>query len=285
MRPRVALVTCAEVPGLDPDDRAVLEPLAARGLEAEAAVWDDPAVDWDAYELALLRSPWDYVGRREAFVAWAGTVPRLRNPARVVEDNTDKTYLGRLAAKGVPVVPTEFVGPGGAWSGAPAPEYVVKPAISAGSRDTARYGPAEEDRARAHVDGLTAAGRTAMIQPYVASVDARGETALLFFAGAFSHAIRKGPILEPGAPPPEGLYATEDITPRDPEPDEREVAEAVLDACGFPREDLVYARVDLVRGDDDTPLLLELELTEPSLFLTTAAGAPERLADAVAAAL
>src|SRR4051795_934664 len=196
MRPRVALVTCAEVPELDPDDRAVLEPLAARGLEAEAAVWDDPRVDWDAYDLALLRSPWDYARRRDAFVAWATSVPRLRNPASVVEDNTDKTYLGRLAAKGVPVVATEFISPGGTWPGAPAGEYVGKPAISAGSRDTARYGPGEEGRARAHVDGLTSVGRTAMVQPYVASVDARGETALLFFAGAFSHAIRKGPILE-----------------------------------------------------------------------------------------
>src|SRR3954454_3369776 len=194
MSPRVALVTCAQVAELDPDDRAVLEPLAARGLEAEAAVWDDPAVDWEVYGLALLRSPWDYARRRDAFVAWASRVPRLRNPASVVEDNTDKTYLGRLAAKGVPVVPTEFVAPGGTWSGAPAGEYVVKPAISAGSRDTARYGPGEEDRARAHVDGLTAAGRTAMVQPYVASVEARGETGLVFFAGVFPLAIRKGPI-------------------------------------------------------------------------------------------
>ena len=285
MSPRIALVTCAEVPDLDPDDRALLAPLRARGLEPAPAVWDDPAVDWGAYDLALLRSPWDYAPRREAFVAWAHEVPRLRNAAAVVEDNTDKTYVERLQDQGLPVVPTAFVRPGERWGEPPPGEYVVKPAVSAGSKDTARYLPGEEDRARAHVEALGAAGRTAMVQPYVASVDARGETALLFFGGVFSHAIRKDPILEPGQAPPEGLYATEDITPRAPDPDERAVAEVVLDACGFPRDGLLYARVDLVRGDGGAPLLLELELTEPSLFLTYDDGAPERLADAVATVL
>ena len=283
---RIALVTCAELPDLDPDDRELLAPLRERGAEVEAPVWDDPRVDWAGYDLTLLRSPWDYAPRRRDFVAWAEQVPRLANAAPVVAWNTDKAYLGELAEEGVATVPTTFVAPQGEWSGPPAGgDYVVKPTVSAGSKDTARYGPHDAERARAHVRGLQAAGRTAMVQPYVPSVDERGETALLFLGGDFSHAIRKGPLLLPGAEPTSGLFAPEEIEPRTPTEEERAVAERVLDAAPFPREELLYARVDLVEDEAGRPVLLELELTEPSLFLAHAPGAAERLAElAVAAA-
>ena len=102
----VALVTCAEVPDLDPDDRLLLHPLAGQGIQVTAAVWDDPAVDWASFDLVVLRSTWDYAARRDEFVAWAAAVPRLANPADVVAWNTDKRYLRELAVAGVPVVPT-----------------------------------------------------------------------------------------------------------------------------------------------------------------------------------
>lgn len=277
---RIALVTCAELPGLDPDDRALLAPLRARGAEATPAVWDDRAVDWNAFDLVLLRSPWDYAPRREAFVAWAEAVPRLRNPADVVRWNTDKVYLDELAAAGAPVVETHTVAPGAAWA-APSGEYVVKPAISAGSRDTARYGPGDEARAAEHVARLGADGRTTLVQPYVPSVDERGETSLLFLGGTFSHGIVKHAMLERGQGLETELFRTERIEPREPDPDERAAAEAVLDAMPFDRHALLYARVDLVRDPDGAPRLLELELTEPSLFFAHAPDAAERLAEAV----
>jgi glutathione synthase/RimK-type ligase-like ATP-grasp enzyme len=288
--PRVALVTCSALPDLEPDERLVIDPLAARGIRAEPVVWDDPGVDWSGYDLVVLRSPWDYVGRRDAFVAWATRVPRLANPADIVAWNTEKTYLGALAADGVPVVHTDWVRPGDTWQPPATGEYVVKPAISSGSRDTGRYGPDDRDLAVEHVARLQRSGRLVMVQPYLAAVDHAGETGLLFFRGEFSHAIRKGPMLDgPDVPAsgsrPPGLYRPETITSREPSPAELEVARKVLAAVPGGVDRLLYARVDLIPGPDGTPLLVELELTEPSVFLDRSEGAADRFAAAIADAL
>jgi hypothetical protein len=285
---RVALVTCAEFPQLHADDRLLLAPLAERGISAEPVVWDDPAARWDDYHLAVLRSPWDYAGRRDEFVAWAARVPRLHNRASVIAWNTDKQYLRELAVAEVPVVPTTWLSPGDRWWARRTGEFVVKPTVSAGSRDTGRYDldDAEQRRlAGVHLDRLHAAGRVAMVQPYVAGVDRAGETAVIYLGGRYSHAIRKGPILDgPDLGPDGSLYRRDDITPREPTAAERTAAEQVLAALPFPAAELLYARVDLVPGPAG-PLLIELELTEPSLFLGTAEGAAERFADAIAAVL
>ncbi|MDG4796703.1 hypothetical protein [Micromonospora sp. WMMD1082] len=288
-KPRVALVTCTELADLDADDRLVLDPLTARGIAAEAVVWDDPGVDWAGYDLAVLRSPWDYMSRRDEFVAWAGRVPRLVNPADVVRWNTDKRYLDELCAAGVPTVPTGWVLPGEPWQPpADRGEYVVKPAVSAGSQDTGRYDLADPEHrqlAVAHVRRLGAAGRVTMIQPYLSAVDTAGETALLYFAGpqglAFSHAIRKGPMLTGPDEGVAGLYKVEEITARTAQPAQLAVAEKTLAAVPGGSGRLLYARVDLIPGPDGAPVLVELELTEPSLFLGHADGAPDRLADAI----
>jgi glutathione synthase/RimK-type ligase-like ATP-grasp enzyme len=249
------------------------------------AVWDDPAVDWDAFDLVVVRSTWDYPERRDAFVAWAQSVPRLANPAPAIAWNTDKRYLGELAAAGLPTVPTTFVAPGERYAAPDAPELVVKPTVSAGARDTQRYAASETDAAAAHVRRLHATGRTAMVQPYLDGVDAAGETALLYLGGAFSHAIRKGPLLVPGGEPPGGLFAPEDIRPRQPSRDEQALADRVVAAMRDRWGQLLYVRVDLLPDPGGAPTIVEIELTEPSLFLSRAQGAPERLADAIAAAL
>jgi glutathione synthase/RimK-type ligase-like ATP-grasp enzyme len=277
---RIALATCAELPQLGDDEPLLLHALRARGVSTEPAVWDDPAVDWAGYELVVIRSTWDYAPRREQFAAWAQSVPRLLNAADVVRWNTDKHYLAEVPR----AVPTQFVTPGQTWEPA-AGEYVVKPTISAGSRDTARYGPGDEGTARAHVAGLLSAGRTVMIQPYLAAVDERGETALVFFGGEYSHSIRKGQMLSRGQAPTDGLYLQEDIRARRPDAAERDAAEEILDSLSWPRRELLYARVDLIPGPDGAPRLVELELTEPSLFLAHEQGAAERLAEHVLARL
>jgi hypothetical protein len=274
---RVGLVTCAAFPGLAEDEPLLLEALVAAGVGAEPVVWDDPDVDWGSYELVVVRSAWDYSPRRDEFIAWAEGVPRLLNPAEVIRWNTDKRYLAEVPR----AVPTTFIAAGEPWN-PPDGEYVVKPTISAGSTNTARYGPGDHDRARRHVSELLAAGRVAMVQPYLGAVDARGETALVFFAGEYSHAIRKGAMLKSGqAPAADVLYLDEDIRPRAPEPAERAAAEEILDALPWPREQLLYARIDLVPDPDGAPTLIELELTEPSLFLSYSPGAPQRLASRV----
>ncbi|PZF84554.1 ATP-grasp domain-containing protein [Jiangella anatolica] len=286
--PRVALVTCAELPDLDVDDRLVVEPLRALGVDVETPVWDDPAVDWASFDLAVLRNPWDYARRREQFLAWAHAVPRLLNPAKVVEWNTDKVYLRELAAAGLPVVPTTWLTPGEPPAGLPrSGEYVVKPSISAGSADTGRYDLADAGQralAVAQVEKLLGRGSTVMLQPYLTAVDTAGETAMLHLGGAFSHAIRKGALLDgPDLRDGKPLWS-EQIEPREPSDAERELARRTLDA--IPGSDtLLYARVDTIPGPDGAPVILEVELTEPSLFLATSPGAPERLARAITARL
>jgi glutathione synthase/RimK-type ligase-like ATP-grasp enzyme len=202
-------------------------------------------------------------------------VPRILNPPEVIAWNTDKRYLGELPR----AVHTDYLAPGEQFA-APDGEYVIKPTVSAGSRHTARFGNGEAARAAALVAEIHAGGRTAMVQPYVGAVDELGETALLYFDGAYSHAIRKGPILRPGADPTGEVFAAEEIEPRDPPADERELADEVVAYVGDRFGDLAYTRVDVVRGPDG-PLLLELELTEPSLFFKQGPGAAERFAAAI----
>ena len=271
----IGLATCAAFPALDDDDRLLL---AALGDRAEPVVWDDPAVDWDAYERVVVRNTWDYQGRRDEFLAWAMRLgDRLLNPPDVLAWNTDKRYLAELAAGGLPVVDTAFVAPGEPHMPPDGRPFVVKPTISAGSRDTARFAPGED--ASELVGAIHATGRTAMVQPYLDAVDEAGETALLYLGGAFSHAIRKGPILVPGqTADPSGLFAEEDIRPREPSTAEREAADRVMAWVAQRFGTLLYARVDLLPGAGGTPTLLELELAEPSLFFAHGPGSAERLA-------
>jgi hypothetical protein len=287
---RVALVTCDLFPDLWDDDIPLRDALRARGVRADPVCWDDETADWTVYGLSVLRSTWDYVPRRDAFVRWAESVPGLLNPAGIVAWNTDKTYLRELAAAGLPVTPTEYVAPGETWSAPKSGEWVVKPTVSAGSQDTGRYLlPGQRDLAAAHVLRLTAAGRTAMIQPYLSAVDSAGETSVLCLPDAtgeltYSHAARKGPMLtgtgggwiDPGS---------EDISPRVASEAELQVAARVLAAVPGGAKELLYARVDLIPGPDGAPMLLELELTEPSLFLRQSPDAADRLADAIVARL
>jgi len=282
----VAIATAAGARGLDEDEPFLLDALRRHGVEAEVAVWDDPAIRWGRFALVVVRSTWDYPPRRDDFVGWAEEVAAttaLANPADVLRWNTDKRYLADLARAGVAVVPTAWLEPGGGDGLPEWDELVVKPAVSAGAKDTARYRRDERAAATAHAAALLADRRTVMVQPYVSAVDEAGETAIVFIEGRYSHAIRKGPILRPGAGVVDGLFAEEDVSPREPAPEERALAEAALAAVPGGPERLLYARVDVVTGNDGTPLLLELELTEPSLFLELAGGSADRLASAIAA--
>jgi glutathione synthase/RimK-type ligase-like ATP-grasp enzyme len=265
---QVAIAGCSEMS--DPEEPLLLDALRRVGVEAVGRPWDSDT-DWASYDLVVVRSTWDYVGRLEEFLAWADSVPRLANPASVLRDNTDKRYLGRLAAAGVPVVPTTFAD---AYWTPPEGEYVVKPTVSAASADTVRYRPGQEEAAQAHVSRLLAAGRGVMVQPYLAGVETADETSVLYVGGEFSHGARKTAALAGDR----ALHPLElELGPREPSAAEREVAEQVIAAVDEP---LLYARVDLLPGPDG-PLLLELELTEPYLFLGTSEGAPDRFAAAI----
>jgi hypothetical protein len=276
------LATCAEFPDGEDDELPAIDALRRCGLDVDLAVWDDASVDWASADLVVVRSTWDYVGRREQFLDWARSVPRLANPAEVLAWNTDKTYLRALTDADLPVVATTWYEPGDSPD-TPDGEVVVKPTVSAGARDTQRH--TDPDAARAHIDSLLAAGRAVMVQPYLDGVDSAGETGLVWLGDRYSHSFRKAPLLSAGVGATRELYAAETIGARTPSAAELDVADRVLDALAtvapVGRDQLLYARVDLVPGPDGTPVLLELELTEPSLWFVADPGSPARWADTV----
>ncbi len=283
--PDVALVTARIAEPTDADLAPLLDALGAHDVDATAECWDDPDVDWASFRLAVLRSPWDYVPRYDEFLAWldhTAAATSVLNPPSVVRWSSDKHYLADLAAFRVPVVPTWFGEPGEKLPNVDdiVGDIVVKPVVSAGSKDTIRH--TTVDAAMRHATSLVDAGRSVMLQPYLEAVDTLGETGLVYFDGAFSHAFRKGPILHADAPATDEFFAPEEIAPRIPSDDERRVADAAIAASP---PDLLYARVDLVTDTDGMPRVLELELAEPSFFVATAPESAERFATCVSGRL
>jgi glutathione synthase/RimK-type ligase-like ATP-grasp enzyme len=272
---RVALATCAELPNGDEDGLPLVAALGSLGVDAVSTVWDDPGADWDAYELVVVRSTWDYAERREQFLSWARSLRRVLNAPDVLDWSTDKErYLTDLERAGVPVVPTTFVQPGEAFD-PPGEPFVVKPAVSAGGRRSARFEPGED--AEELVAAIHAGNQTAMVQPFLGD---SAETALVYIGGSYSHALRRHVPLPSAAS--DVLYLDETVSACEPGPAERAVADAALRAAPG---HLLYARVDLARGPNGAPVVLELELAEPSLYLEHHRGSTARLAKAIAACL
>ncbi|MYR89757.1 hypothetical protein GTY41_33835 [Streptomyces sp. SID685] len=272
--PRIALATYdpGTAPSKDADLPVLVRALNDAGARADAPYWDDPGVDWSAYDLVVVRSTWDYSWRAAEFTAWLERVARatrIANPAEAIRWNLDKRYLGELAAAGVPTVPTSYLAPG--EDGAPVlptdHDYVIKPTSGAGARFAARYTPAEHEAAVRHLARMHAEGFTAMVQPYLQGIDVTGERALQFFGGRLLHASRKGAVLSPGTPYDADKVAHPDLTPWQPTDAELAVAKKALAAVPGSAASLLYARVDLADGPDGTPRLMELELVEPNLFL------------------
>jgi hypothetical protein len=303
MKP-IALVTAHAARDLDEDLPPLAQALTESGLAHHIVCWDDTAVDWSQYALVLLRSAWDYVPRLTEFLAWAERVSmqtRLLNPLPLIRWNTDKHYLQDLQNTGITTVPSSFALPGAdalltlerflAGSGIASDaagfhEFVVKPCIGAGSRDAARYHRDDQAMALTHLQRLLDQGRSVMLQPYLDRVDADGETALIFFDGEFSHAIRKGALLTRAAKPTSALFAPEEIAARIPDTAELALAQDVVanlqnDPRFSPLSPLLYLRVDLLRLADGRPCVLELETTEPSLFFDHAPGAAARFVEAI----
>ena len=264
--PRIVLAGCPALPDGDGDDAGLIDAMRTRGLHPRWLSWDDP--ETLQADLVILRATWDYTDRLEEFLTWTRRVRRLLNPVGVVAWNTDKRYLADLADAGVPTVPSAFFAPGEPVA-VPAGEVVVKPAVGAGSAGARRF--RDPDAAHAHAEALHAAGRVALVQPYDPRV-ADGETALVFLRGEPSHAFTKGPMLPaPGQAPvldPSGTYAVEQLALAEPAARMWDAGTAALTVAaahvGLATTDLLYARVDLL-GDAAAPVVLELELVEPSL--------------------
>lgn len=272
------IATCRLLPEPDPDEDSLLAALADAGVTARMAAWNDPTEDWDAPVPTLIRSTWDYIHDPSGFLAWvdrAAAAAPMWNAPGVLRDNVHKRYLLALASAGIPTTPTQIVPVGDSvslsdvcsdrgWA-----DVVIKPAVGAASYGTRRFTPDEAAAGQHHLDAL-GAGVDVLIQPYLASVDGSGERALVWIDGELTHSVRKTPRFSDGDEHVSGAIAIA--------PDERELAHAVIAQVA---EDLLYARVDIARDDDGAPLVMELELIEPSLFLLQHPPATARLVDAL----
>lgn len=269
--------------------------LTRLGARLHTPGWHDPAVDWSGFDVAVVRSTWDYPGRRDEFVAWAegaAAATALWNPAEVLRWNTHKSYLIELEERGAPVVPTAWLARGDrvdlaellaarGWRRA-----VVKPAVAAGSAGLLRVdvvdgSPVGEGplAPQTHLDGLLAAGDV-MVQPYLDAVERDGEVSVVLVDGAATHVVRKTPSRgqfriqqQFGA-----RYDRLELDGDGAEP--AALARWILEASGH---DFLYARVDLLRDENGAWQLAELEVTEPDLYLALAPDVGTVLADAVLA--
>lgn len=289
--PRVAIAGYRDGAPEFSDDEVLLASLRSRGVEASTAPWDDTSFPWNEMDLVVARTVWDYVLRYDEFMGWLdGVTAPVENDPDLLRWNSDKRYLDDLLEEGLPVVPTEFVDPGDdipAIEG----EVVVKPTVSAGGRDTGRFGPGAVDGARELVRKITGGGKTAMIQPYLGDVESKGETAIVMIDGEVSHVLRKGAILDPDEVAPirddslavaERMYDPELVLASEATDAEIDLAERILGEVRR-RFDVtpLYARVDMLPGESGAPVLLELEAVEPNLYFPQAPDAPELLADAI----
>ena len=285
---RIAFLTMDSLEGFVSYDYLVRDILQQRGLRVDEVSWRDPRADWDQYELVVIRSPWDYQQSCSQFLDVLARIDAsrasLQNPLKVVRWNVEKTYLRDLQDSGVTIVPT-------AWLQSPrvadltnlfqqlkADQVVVKPFIGAGATDTFWLNVDSSPELLQSIEVLYQ-GRLALAQPFIENVLSYGEISLTFFGGEYSHTVLKTPK--------SGDFRVQEehggiIQPIDPDPEVIAFARRSLAAV---QSDLLYARVDLVFLENQQPAIMELELIEPSLYLSYDDESPRRFADAIEARL
>jgi len=276
------------MPGTDTETPLVAEALRSLGVESEVAVWRDPR-DWRKSALIMLRTPWDYADHLEEFLTWttlAAKVSRLKNTADVVLWNLHKRYLLDLERRNVAIVPTRLFRPRQTTNVRSAlfevaqqdhwTEVVIKPAVGINGVGSLR-GRIDDPALAEHLVGLLRSG-DALVQPFVPSITSEGELSLIFVDSTFTHAVRKRPR--------RGDYRVQDnhggtVHHYEPSANEIAVASAAL-ACA--PSTTIYARVDLV-SIAEVPVVMELEVIEPELFLRFSPPATSALARALKAEL
>jgi hypothetical protein len=272
----VAVATGAGASSFD-ESATIVAALSDIGISADSRSWSDPAVDWSDYRIVIIHSTWDYAANIEAFRSWVGRVPGLLNTASVVHWNLSKNYLISLRSIGVPIVPTTWVRRcSRAVPLIPAGSFVVKPAVGNCARGVMVFGPREHQLAFEHIGRMRRSGRDALIQPYLPSFDNEGETDVVVIAGKISHAVRKRAGLR------DTSAAAGQVMICDVSDAQRRVVRSALNAVPGGPGQLLYARVDLANGPIGEPLVAELELIEPSLFMSFSDAAAHLLAEGVA---
>jgi len=251
----------------DPDLDIPFAIKAAEQLEIDLvfANWNDKSIAWESFDAAVIRSAWDYVPVRDEFLQFAKNVEtktKLFNSYDVMRWNTDKKYLSNLENKGVPIIPTKFASnidealPAVSWAFGIDEAIAIKPTVGAGARLAGKA--TTEAEAIEFVKRILEAKRTAIIQPYVSSVDDEGEKAIIVINGEISHVAKKVPALTKGGHGDAAgqIEITNEI---------RDIVKNISNAVSE-WDDLLFARVDVVRMGEKL-VLMELELTEPWLFM------------------
>jgi glutathione synthase/RimK-type ligase-like ATP-grasp enzyme len=265
------------------DDAKLIKHLEKKGLRVKRVDWANPSFDWSSTQMAVLRTTWDYFDQFDLFSQWLEqlkTKTHLVNSYRQVEWNLDKHYLADLEAKGIPVPPTYFAEKGCTltleeiiatqkWS-----DVVIKPAVSGAGRHT--YAVTKTNRAKHEsIFADLVKAEAMLVQPFLEQIKTKGEVALLFFDGNYSHAVLKRAKA--------GDFRVQDDFGGTAVPYEATAAmitfsEKVLAAC---EECPTYARVDLVWDNKDELVVSELELIEPELWLRHSDAAAAMFAEAL----
>ncbi len=284
----VALVTAATPPDdVTPEfiagvDAPLVDALARAGARVELPAWRDQ-VEWAAYDLAVVRTTWDYVDHRDEFIAWAHAAAEacpVLNPPDVLRWNTHKGYLIELEERGAPVVATAWLAAGDTveladlvasrgWG-----EVLAKPAVGSGSRDVLRVPVGAARQAQPAFAALLARSDL-MVQPYLTSVEQQGELSVIVVDGVVTHAVRKVPV--GGDFRVQQQYGSEYLR----EPTDTEAAELARWVVEVTGHDLLIARVDLLEDAHGMLQIVELEATEPDLYLGLAPDAAAVIAQAI----
>ncbi|MBZ0112219.1 MAG: hypothetical protein K8J08_07160 [Thermoanaerobaculia bacterium] len=294
---RIALATCSNLPDWEVDDHPLHRALVERGADLVRPTWDDPLFEWSSVDACLIRTTWDYMDRRDEYLRWAQSTSRetrLFNPFEIVRWNTHKSYLRDLADRGVPTLPTRWLDAGTTVDVASILREegwrrgFLKPAVGATARETLRFD--DDDAgialATAHLARVLP-HEDMLLQPYQETVESQGEFSLLVVDGEVTHGVRKVPV--PGDYRVQDDFGAHDepFLPRD---DEAQLALRIVataaSANGLSKDrDLLYARADFLRDEEQQLRLIELELVEPSLFFRHSPAAAEKLADGLLARL
>jgi glutathione synthase/RimK-type ligase-like ATP-grasp enzyme len=276
-KPKFTFITYCDLPNLDADDQLVAAELAKRGYLCNVADWRDQAVSWVDAGICVLRSTWDYHLHYQEFLSWIERVAAtttLYNNAELVRWNSDKRYLLDLERASVPIVPTVFFQKGQVVDlGQVLDQHqwvkgVLKPSVGLSTFGVKKFASTDSD-CQSHLEMMLKTSDV-LLQPFIESVHDRGERALVFLGGKYSHAVRKSafqPLAQAGE-------AGETIVA--PEQSELQLADLVLKQVKIP---VAFARVDLIRNTDGQDLLMELELVEPSLYMGIYKAAVSSFAD------
>ena len=281
---RIAFLTMDSLDGFVSYDALVSDCLALRGLAVDDVSWRNSRANWDDYEMVIIRSPWDYQHSVDEFMAVLENIDAssavLWNSLEVVRWNIRKTYLQKLHDQGIAIVPTQFIESPtesqirGMFDVFGSDQIVIKPVIGANANDTFWLRPNSSADLLKQIETLYQ-GRLALLQPFIQSVVEYGETSHIFFDGQHSHRVLKTPKAGDFRVQEEHGSRIQLIQP-----------DLALIQCAkralepVPRQTL-YGRVDLVELSNGQQAVMELELIEPSLYLTYDPDSAARFADAI----